>query len=113
MHKNSVVRDNIIFLCINMYVFEQKLKRRTRGYPNNSPNLAAPSPNAPRDEITRSGEPLTPIWGWQQACQTECLALWPPQTDSKKSMKIFTRLLDQSDASSNQSEVLLDGVEGF
>ncbi len=39
----------------------ESAKRRTRRYVNNSGNVPGPCPIAPRDEISRSGEPLTPI----------------------------------------------------
>merc|ERR1712104_23450 len=36
-------------------------KTRTRRHPNNAGNLPGPGPIAPRDKISRSGEPLTPM----------------------------------------------------
>ena len=39
----------------------KKHKTRTRRHANNAGNLPGPSPIAPRDKISRSGEPLTPI----------------------------------------------------
>ena len=61
-------------VCIKSRQNTETTKRRTRRYVNNSGNVPGPCPIAPRDEISRSGEPLTPI-KYARAGPKSCVGL--------------------------------------